>query len=444
MFAGTFSDIAMSISKRLGGPYVSGTVVDQAGQQWDDGGSIIDPGNATLRTCMLQVDVVTDAMRQAEGYTDKDMRLLVLANTLQGRIDTDATIEVIDGPGFGVWSVASVVRDPLGIYWDCRGRLVTGKINRVFAGTIAGVSSLTGSLVGVFTMAGTMAATASLSGTIVAQAALDGAIAGQSVLAGGLAGSARFGGSVAAQGAITGGLAFTAPEVFLGASLLGFWDAERNAMITQSGGLVSSWTDVVGGYAAVQATAGSKPTVSATGFNGRQAVALDGIDDFLELIGVPFPTGASPCEIWALVDQTALPADTTLRFIFSYGGAATATTRTIGRTVTSGVNRVYILSGDGSAAPSTTATPAFDGRHVARGIITATTFNAAIDDTLGDVPRASVSATGTERVRIGAISRTTAVNFYQGLVNAILVTAPLTTPQAAQLMAYLKKRGGIA
>jgi hypothetical protein len=61
-------------------------------------------------------------MRLAEGYTDRDMRLLVLAATLDADMDTSATVEVLEGPHAGKWMVSSVDRDPAGVYWECRGR----------------------------------------------------------------------------------------------------------------------------------------------------------------------------------------------------------------------------------------------------------------------------------------------------------------------------------
>jgi hypothetical protein len=121
--ASTFSGIAQAISAEFGGPYVAGRVIDQADDGFDDGGSIPDnPGDPTSRACMLQIDSVTEAMRQADGYAEGDVRFLILVTTLAGALDSDATVEVIDGPFAATWLVAVIERDPLNIYWQGRGR----------------------------------------------------------------------------------------------------------------------------------------------------------------------------------------------------------------------------------------------------------------------------------------------------------------------------------
>lgn len=120
--AATFSGIAIGISSIFGGPYVAGKVIDQIGATFDDGGSIADPGSAVERDCMVQVDIATEAMRQAEGYAEGDVRFLILAATLTGALDTDATVQVMSGPNAGTWLVGALERDSMGIYWQGRGR----------------------------------------------------------------------------------------------------------------------------------------------------------------------------------------------------------------------------------------------------------------------------------------------------------------------------------
>lgn len=230
----------------------------------------------------------------------------------------------------------------------------------------------------------------------------------------------------------------------LGASLLGFWDAERDDLITQSGGTVSSWRDAVAGYDAVQATGSLKPVYSATSFNNRPGLTFDGVDDYLELGSQPFPSGASPSEIWVLANQTALVADTTGRRAFSYGSGANDR-RDLMRSVVATANRVAVAVGDGLTT-NFTASPAVDlsGLHVMRAVISATASNAEADGTAGSA-LAVVPATAATRVRIGAsASGASGASVWQGVQSVALVTAPLTTAQAAQLLTYLKARGGIA
>src|SRR5262245_31893093 len=69
----------------------------------------------------------------------------------------------------------------------------------------------------------------------------------------------------------------------LGASLLAWWSADRGDLITQSGGVVSSWKDSVAAYDCT--AAGSvQPAYSATGWKGASpGITFDGVDDCLTL-----------------------------------------------------------------------------------------------------------------------------------------------------------------
>lgn len=230
----------------------------------------------------------------------------------------------------------------------------------------------------------------------------------------------------------------------LGASLLGWWDAERSDLITQASTTVSSWKDVVAGYDAAQATGALKPIYSANSFNGRPGLTFDGVDDCLELLSQPFPSGSSPSELWALVDQASLAADTTVRVAFSYGADTTNDRRGLDRQVDTGVNRIRGVVGSGAAftiAPN--ANVDFSGRHVVRLSVGAASARSDLDGVLG-ADTAATPATGALRVRIGAFSNASSGAFWKGGISAIAVTQSLTAAQAAQLTAYLKSRGGIA
>lgn len=182
---------------------------------------------------------------------------------------------------------------------------------------------------------------------------------------------------------------------------------------------------------------------AAYGF-GRPGLIFDGSDDELTLASVPFPTGASACEIWALVDQQALVADTSTRLAASYGGTGTANRRRIGRAVSGGANRGQIGAGDGaSEVTATNGSVDFSGRHVARGIFRATEIQADMDG-ISAAAQAVVPATTSDRTRIGANSSPTAGGFWHGMMSTVIVTGALSTDQASQLTAYLKARGGIA
>lgn len=116
-----FAQIAAAFSDTFGAGYWP-AVARWPGTPVMAGGSIVTPGTPVEKPCRAQVDNVTEAMRQAQSYTDGDVRILVLAATLDGALDTDARLEITDGPHVGEWLVAGVQRDPAAIYWECRGR----------------------------------------------------------------------------------------------------------------------------------------------------------------------------------------------------------------------------------------------------------------------------------------------------------------------------------
>lgn len=119
--AAVFSGIATQISAQFGGPYVAGAVLDP-GTPVMAGGSIVTPGTPTERTCMIQIDAATEAMRQSDGYSEGDARFLILSATLAGNLNTDAHVRVDAGPFAGEWLVSAIERDPMAIYHQGRGR----------------------------------------------------------------------------------------------------------------------------------------------------------------------------------------------------------------------------------------------------------------------------------------------------------------------------------
>lgn len=224
----------------------------------------------------------------------------------------------------------------------------------------------------------------------------------------------------------------------LGASLVAGWDAERADLIT--GSSVSSFKDIVAGYDAVQAVGGSQPAYSATSFNGRPGLTFNGTSSELTYAATTgLPVGATACEMWALVDQTALVADATIRFIVSWGGTASTNSRALRRTVST-LNRGSTSVGNGSTAVlAPTVSVDFSGRHLIRGIVTATDTSAVVDNTIGTTA-AVVPATGTTRLRIGASTATSASAFWQGVISCVFITTALTAAQAAQMTAFLIRR----
>lgn len=123
--AAAFADIALGISAAIGDGFHDARAKWPGMPTLDTGGSITAPGTPIVKACSVQVDAATEAMRSADGYQDKDVRILVLADTLDAELDGDARIEVLAGPHAGSYMIASVDRDPIGIYFECRGRVLS-------------------------------------------------------------------------------------------------------------------------------------------------------------------------------------------------------------------------------------------------------------------------------------------------------------------------------
>jgi hypothetical protein len=223
----------------------------------------------------------------------------------------------------------------------------------------------------------------------------------------------------------------------LGSSLLAWWDSAYG--VSLSGSAVTAWADRKNGYSAAQGTGSLRPVFSATSFNGVPGLTFDGTDDYLELASQPFPSGANPCEIWSVVSQDALVADTGVRAVFSYGGDASTARRGVERSVVTGQNRVRVTQGDGTTGFTVTVAADFSGRHIARGKYEAAQATAYMDETAG-TPVASNASIGTSRARIGALSNTSPSNYWQGVMRDVIITGALSASETAFLQQFLLAR----
>jgi len=120
--ADAFADIGLAFSAEMGGPYVDAEAVWPGTPVKDAGGSIITPGVPVYKPCKVQFDRATQDMRTAPDFLQTDLRILVLAATLGGPLDTTAKIKVQSGSYGGTWAILSCVRDPAGVGYVCRGR----------------------------------------------------------------------------------------------------------------------------------------------------------------------------------------------------------------------------------------------------------------------------------------------------------------------------------
>lgn len=122
MLDAAFAEIAVAVSAAVGGPYHAGKLIWQGEAVYDDGGSIIDPGTPVEFDCMVQIDSTTEAMRLEAGYTDEDIRLIILAPELGKPVDSGAALEVLAGPHVGSYTIVGQSLDTLGFAYDGRGR----------------------------------------------------------------------------------------------------------------------------------------------------------------------------------------------------------------------------------------------------------------------------------------------------------------------------------
>ena len=120
--ANAFLGLAQMAGAAFGAPFHSGQIVTQLDPVLDDGGSIVTPGTVDKRNCTVQIDVVTESMRLGSGFAVGDVRFIILSASFTGTLDTDANIEVLDGPFVGAWQVSALERDPAAIGWVGKGR----------------------------------------------------------------------------------------------------------------------------------------------------------------------------------------------------------------------------------------------------------------------------------------------------------------------------------
>ena len=124
MFADTFANLAAGFAEQFGAPFQDAVATWQGAATKDAGGSITAPGVLFTYACKAQFDAATHSMRQAEGFLETDVRIIVLAATLAPVLDSKAQISVLGGQYAGTWALLSVTRDPAGIGYECLARKV--------------------------------------------------------------------------------------------------------------------------------------------------------------------------------------------------------------------------------------------------------------------------------------------------------------------------------
>lgn len=229
----------------------------------------------------------------------------------------------------------------------------------------------------------------------------------------------------------------------LGSKLRYWLDAEATNTVTTSGSLVTSWIDRKGGvFAATQGTSGFRPTYSPTGLNGRPAIVFDGTDDYLQSSSIPsaIPSGTDTVEAWLLASDTGLAVNT-LKKAFALS-SATSSRRSIARRNTA-PHYVGMQIGTGASADLVYSTTAVsDGIHLYRAVFENNNQRLYQDDMATPVVSRSVTMNvSSNRLVVGAEAST--AGFWQGPINTLLFTTPLTNDEVTKMAEYLKARGGI-
>ncbi|HQS96690.1 MAG TPA: hypothetical protein PK823_09370 [Novosphingobium sp.] len=119
-----FANLATGFAATFGAPFQDVVAVWPGTAVFDTGGSITTPGTPVELECKAQFDVPTEQMRADPAFLERDMRLLVLTATLDGTLDSAASVVVASGEYAGTWSLESVQGDPAGIGWECRARRI--------------------------------------------------------------------------------------------------------------------------------------------------------------------------------------------------------------------------------------------------------------------------------------------------------------------------------
>lgn len=108
-------DVAAFFSETFSGLYLDATLHRATLTDDGSGGGAVTWTDEPVKA---QLDAATQAMRDAPGYVDTDMRILVLAHGV-AEINADSQITVAGKR----WSIANVGRDPALAYYDLHGRL---------------------------------------------------------------------------------------------------------------------------------------------------------------------------------------------------------------------------------------------------------------------------------------------------------------------------------
>ena len=195
----------------------------------------------------------------------------------------------------------------------------------------------------------------------------------------------------------TGATTSNAIQLFVPSQLTGllFWvDAADTSTLTLTGSVVTTWASKVGSLTATQATEARRPTWSATGRNGRQAIlSSSGSSQFFNFSSVTgLPTTTATSHVLATAYHST---PTRWRGLYYTGNGGSGANRLILKNTG---NNAGLYTGAGAGDTATTATW-LSTDHIVSGVFTNTRNQIILD---GDTVTAAKNAT-----RTGTYSTTT-------------------------------------
>ena len=224
---------------------------------------------------------------------------------------------------------------------------------------------------------------------------------------------------------------FTPEEI---PGLLAWFDAKTAATVVHAAGVVSQWSSRKGAWTATQATAGSRPTYSATGRNSQPAILANGSQWLaINTVGEGLPAGANQGSIVALGYFNDVAA-AQYRPLVKYGTDASADRRGIGKIST---DQVLLVGGLGDNIQSNVNWRNADAIAVAQFHPVGAQLNANGGNDIVNFADYSVAA-------VDAYFFTDAANRWNGSVQEVFFfNRNLTTEERQSLEGYLATRWGV-
>lgn len=112
LLTGDGSSILNSVFSAI---YPTGTLIRRTITEDEGGSQTVTTSNVTIK---VQTDAVTEVMRQAAGYTDTDVRVIILSAGVPAVTSDD---QVIDGRG-DTYALIDPSLDTCGSHWVARGQ----------------------------------------------------------------------------------------------------------------------------------------------------------------------------------------------------------------------------------------------------------------------------------------------------------------------------------